>query len=111
MTAWTMSMPDGPLALVAWAYLLTNAVRVFTYLPQIVTVWHCRDGARSLSLLTWGSWVVSHVAATAYGVLVVQDLPFLLITLINLGGCGAVTVIGMRRRTQWRRRAMAEVAV
>lgn len=101
-----MGMPDGPLAVIAWAYLLTNAVRVFTYVPQIVTVWRCQDGARSLSLLTWWSWVLSHITAIAYGVLVVRDLPFLLITLINLAGCGAVAGIAMRRRAQWRRRAL-----
>ncbi|RCW67542.1 hypothetical protein [Pseudorhodoferax soli] len=105
-TPWSMGMPDGPLALIAWAYLLTNAVRMFTYVPQIVTVWRCQDGARSLSLLTWWSWVLSHITAIAYGVLVVRDLPFLMITLINLAGCGAVAAIAMRRRAQWRRRTL-----
>jgi uncharacterized protein with PQ loop repeat len=105
-TPWSMGMPDGPLALIAWAYLLTNAVRMFTYVPQIVTVWRSQDGARSLSLLTWWSWVLSHITAIAYGVLVVRDLPFLMITLINLAGCGAVAAIAMRRRAQWRRRTL-----
>ncbi len=39
-------------ALIAWAYLVTNAARVFTHVPQILTVWLCGDGARSISLLT-----------------------------------------------------------
>ncbi|MET0505831.1 MAG: hypothetical protein ABWZ85_10915, partial [Luteibacter sp.] len=86
------------LALIGWAYLLTNAVRVFTYIPQIVTVWRCNDGARSVSLLTWSSWVLSHVAALFYGVLVIQDGLFVAITLVNLVGCGAVAVIAARRR-------------
>ena len=62
------------------------------------------DGARSLSLLTWWSWVVSNIATTAYGLLVLRDLPFLLIALLNLSGCGAVAMIAMHRRAQWRRR-------
>jgi hypothetical protein len=72
--------------------------------PQIVVVWRCTDGAFSVSLLTWGSWVLSHVSALFYGVLVVHDLPFVLITLINLLGCAGVTGIVMHRRTQWRRK-------
>jgi uncharacterized protein with PQ loop repeat len=105
MTTWSLAMPEGPLAAVGWAYLLSNALRVFTYVPQIVTVWRCEDGARSLSLLTWWSWVVSNVATTAYGLLVLRDLPFLMIALLNLGGCGTVAMIAMHRRAQWRRRA------
>lgn len=107
----SLSIPvsaDTWLGLIGWAYLLTNAVRIFTYIPQIVVVWKCRDGARSVSLLTWGSWVLSHVAATAYGVLVVHDALFLFITLINLVGCGLVVVIAGRRRWQWKRNRSEE---
>lgn len=90
-------------ALTGWLYLLTNAVRVLTYLPQIVVVWRCRDGARSVSLLTWGSWALSNVTATAYGVLVVQDFYFVAISVVNLAGCSTVAIIAARRRVQWKR--------
>ena len=88
---------------VAWMYLITNATRVITYIPQIMAVWRSTDGALSVSLLTWGSWVLSQAAAMLYGVLVLHDLPFVMISLINLLGCACVTAIAMRRRTQWRR--------
>ncbi|MFT3811837.1 MAG: hypothetical protein QM740_00490 [Acidovorax sp.] len=91
-------------AVIAWGYLLTNAVRVFTYLPQIVVVWRCHDGAQAVSLVTWGSWVVANGMAVLYGTLVVSDLFFLLISLVNLAGCGLVACIAARRRWQWRRR-------
>jgi hypothetical protein len=94
---------DGPLlAVIGWLYLLTNAVRVLTYIPQIVVVWRCTDGAVSVSLLTWGSWVLSNVTATVYAVLVVRDALFVAISLVNLLGCGAVALIAARRRAQWR---------
>lgn len=102
---------DPLLALTGWLYLLTNAVRVFTYLPQIVVVWRCRDGARSVSLLTWGSWALSNVTATAYGALVVQDGFFVAISLVNLTGCSAVALIAARRRGQWRRAGGASVSL
>ncbi|WPB55583.1 hypothetical protein [Xylophilus sp. GOD-11R] len=91
------------LGLIAWLYLLTNATRLVTYLPQIIVVWRCTDGARSVSVLTWGSWVLAQATSTLYGLLVLHDLPFVLISLINLVGCGCVTVIAMRRRMQWKR--------
>ena len=100
----SVPLPDTSwLNLIAWIYLTINATRVISYVPQILAVWRCTDGALSVSLLTWGSWVLSHVAAMFYGVLVVRDLPFVLITLINLLGCSCVTAIVMQRRAQWRR--------
>ena len=90
------------LAAIGWLYLLTNATRVVTYIPQIVVVWRCSDGALSVSLLTWGSWVLSNLTATLYGALVVQDVFFVAISLVNLAGCGAVASIAAWRRAQWR---------
>ena len=104
----SIALSDGAwLALIGWLYLLTNAARAFTYVPQIIVVWRCTDGAPSISLLTWGSWVLSHVTAAFYGVLVVKDGLFLAITMINLLGCGAVALIAARRRAQWKRRDAA----
>jgi hypothetical protein len=103
----SLQLPDAAtgslIATIAWAYLITNAVRVFSYVPQIVTVWRCRDGARSLSLWTWGLWTASHVTAALYGTLVVHDVFFVAISLVNLVGCGAVTMIVSKRRIAARR--------
>ncbi|WP_077002332.1 hypothetical protein [Variovorax sp. KK3] len=104
MQGFSLSVATGfwPM-LIAWVYLITNAVRIFTYVPQIVVVWRCRDGAPSVSQLTWGSWVLSHITAVLYGALVVFDLFFLLISLVNLLGCGLVVGIVAWRRWQKRR--------
>lgn len=87
-------LPDG----IAWLYVVTNAARILTYIPQIVVVWRSHDGAQSLSLLTWGSWVIANLTATAYGSLVIHDVFFTLVSLVNLVCCGLVTGIGARRR-------------
>ena len=98
-----VTLDNDWLGAIAWLYLLTNATRLVTYLPQIVVVWRCTDGARSVSVLTWGSWVLSQGTAMLYGTLVLRDLPFVLISLINFVGCACVTVIALRRRAQWKR--------
>lgn len=90
---------------VVWLYLSTNAVRVVTYLPQIRAVWRDTEGARTLSLLTWGSWTVSNLCALAYAAMVAHDGPLALISAINLVGCGCVTAIAAHRRLQWHRQA------
>lgn len=98
------------LSAVVWLYLLTNAARLFTYLPQIVAVWRDTHGAQTLSLWTWGSWTLSHVCALAYSTLVAKDLPLAIISTINLLGCGLVTTIAARRRLQWRQHLGAHAA-
>ncbi len=103
MAPWSLPIPDDALLCsVTWIYLVTNAARVFSFIPQIHAVWRCTDGAHAISLLTWGAWVLSHVSALAYGTLVMHDLPFVLIALINFSGCSAVMAITIRRRAQWR---------
>ncbi|MEO6362954.1 MAG: hypothetical protein ABIO71_06975 [Caldimonas sp.] len=84
---------------IAWFYLISNSLRGFTYIPQIVVAWRSRDGAKSLSLLTWSAWLVAHVAAVLYGV-VLRDTFFTSISVINCTGCALVTAIAFRRRQQ-----------
>lgn len=100
-------LSDTLVAAIAWCYLATNALRVFTYWPQILAVWRSRDGARAVSLLTWGSWCVSHLAALLYGTVVMGDPFFVCISAINLLGCSAVTSIAATRRRQARSAATA----
>ncbi len=85
---------------IAWFYVVANSLRGFTYIPQIVAAWRSRDGAKSLSLLTWSAWLVANFAAVLYG-LVLRDAFFTSISLINCTGCALVTCIAARRRWQW----------
>jgi hypothetical protein len=96
-------LAESDLAVIGWLYLLTNATRVVNYIPQIVAVWRCTDGALSMSLLTRGSWVLSNLTAKVYDALVVRDTFFVFISLVNLAGCAAVAAIAARRRLHWQR--------
>lgn len=103
LSASTITVPAcTATALIAWLYILANGARVFTYIPQLLAVWHSEDGARDLSLLTWSSWVVSNATAVAYGALVINDLSFTLIALLNMVCCAAVTLVGADRRGLFR---------
>ncbi|WOO31597.1 hypothetical protein [Diaphorobacter limosus] len=96
------SLADSPLlAAIAWFYLASNSIRIVTYMPQIIAVWRCTDGARAISLLAWGSWALSHLSGVIYGVLVLHDTFFVVITVINLWGCSSVTGIAAMHRWRW----------
>ena len=84
-------------ASIAWFYVLANALRVFTYMPQIIAAWRSQDGARALSLLTWSGWLVANLSSVLYGVLL-RDAFLTLVSLSNFAGCATVTVIAVHRR-------------
>lgn len=97
------SLADSPLlAAIAWTYLVINSTRIVTYVPQIVAVWRCTDGARAISLFTWTTWAISHLSGVLYGTLVLHDPFFVIITAINLMGCSSITTIVAMHR--WRLR-------
>lgn len=99
----TLPVADFPVsASIIWFYLIANSLRGFTYIPQIVVAWRSKDGAKSLSLLTWSLWLVANIAAVLYG-LHLGDLFFTVVSLINCTGCGLVAGIAWSRRRQWRR--------
>ncbi len=87
---------------VVWCYVGINATRLLTYLPQIVAAWRCRDGARSISLWTWGSFTLSNLTSLLYGMLVLSDPFFMAVSMVNLVCSAAVTSIAARRRVMWR---------
>ncbi|MBS0293655.1 MAG: hypothetical protein JSS01_14190 [Proteobacteria bacterium] len=97
------SMEGAMAATIGWFYLATNAARVFAYLPQITAIWRCHDGAQAISLLTWGMWTVSHVAALLYGALLMHDLYFVTISTVNLTGCGLIAALATWRRMEFER--------
>lgn len=89
---------DLALAWIGWLYVVVNTGRVLSYLPQIAAVWRCRDGACSISLLTWSYWCVSHLTAALYAGMVVDDWKLLAVSAGNLACCAAVVVLAASRR-------------
>lgn len=92
--------------LLGWFYAVTSALRVVAYAPQVTLVWRCRDGAPSVSLVTWISSAVSHFAATIYGLLVVADPCLCAISAGNAIGSVAIAWVATVRRVAARRAAI-----
>lgn len=99
------------LSIIAWLYLATNSARAITYVPQIVAVWRCTDGAQAISLLTWWSWVLSHATGALYGALVIHDGFFVGISILNVVCCSLVALIAARRRGQFALRSVGRASL
>ena len=55
-------------------YVACNAVRLLSYVPQIVAVAREHSGAHAISLVTWFFWTLSNAATTVYCSTVVNDV-------------------------------------
>jgi len=91
-------MIDAAADWVAWVYVATNSLRVFFYAPQIRAVLKAEDGARAVSIATWGFWTFANLTAMLYGWFVIHDSAFFAIFSGNLACTAAVTLIAVRKR-------------
>src|SRR5262249_31448647 len=92
------AMIESAVDCVAGLYVATNSLRVFFYAPQIRAVSQANDGARAVSLSTWGFWTFANLTAMLYGWFVIHDGAFTAIFAGNLACTAAVTLIAARKR-------------
>ena len=91
-------MIESAVEWVAWLYVVTNSIRVFFYAPQIRAVLKAEDGARAVSIVTWGFWTFAHLTAMLYAWFVIHDSAFCAIFAGNLACTALVTLIAARKR-------------
>ena len=83
-------MNDILIQVIGGLFLATNTGRVLAYVPQFIGVWKCEQGARSVSLLTWLYFAISHLTGAMYGIWVAHDEK---VTLIFFGNFVATTLL------------------
>ena len=93
-----MSPADAALA----AFALCNGLRVFAYLPQILSVARDRNGATAISYATWGLFAVSNVSTVAYAVLTLEDWRMAAIFAANAACCGLILGLTALKRARLR---------
>jgi hypothetical protein len=85
---------------ITWLFVTVNSARMLAYLPQIYAAWHCNDGARSISLVTWSYFALAHLTGTFYSLSVANDPKLAAVFAGNCLACSAlVAVVGWKRRS------------
>jgi hypothetical protein len=84
--------------LVVTVFAASNTTRVLAYIPQVVRLVRDRDGARSVSCLTWALFAASNSSTAAYALLVVTDLRMVAIFAVNTACCIIIVALTLYKR-------------
>ncbi len=80
-------------------YTVCNALRLLSYVPQMVAVARENSGAHAVSLISWSFWMLSHAATALYCATVVKDPLLAAMKWGNTAGCvGVVVALTMVKR-------------
>ena len=94
-----MPLEDITLALFA----ACNSVRVVAYVPQILKAATDKNGASSISLMTWSLFLLAHLSTVAYAIINRSDWGLAACFAINAVCCVAILAIAY-----WKRRSHAK---
>ena len=90
-----------------------NALRIFSYLPQIRRVARDANGASAISYTTWALWTAANASTGLYASTNLGDPMLATFSLLYAACCATVIALTAvkRRRFLARRRAAARLAV
>jgi uncharacterized protein with PQ loop repeat len=101
-----MTLADVSIA----AFALLNGGRVIAYMPQIVCVYRCQNGAAAVSLLTWIMFTAANAATVTYSLAVSSDLVVAAMFGLNALSCMVITALVAFRRLSHGRRTQARTS-
>ena len=94
-------------------HLLYSSVAVIAlagYLPQIYRLYRAQDSNQNVSIVTWCIWAYCWVISLIYGIVVMQDMKFITLGIINLIGHAVIIALAVKNRRSHRRAKLAVIA-
>lgn len=89
------------ITLITYLYLAFNSVRVFSYVPQIISVAKDKSPAKAISLMTWSFWTFANLTTALYATFVVPDYLLSIMSYGNTLGCGIVVAMVICKRKKY----------
>ena len=82
-------------ALIHWCYVAGAAGVALSYWPQLRLYWREPATRRGISPVSWAAWSFGALVTTCYAAVVVQDLPFTVVSGVNAAASVAVLLFGL----------------
>jgi hypothetical protein len=95
-----MTLPD----VAFYLFSFFNSLRIFSYLPQIVTVMRDTQGATAISYSTWALWTAANASTALYATVCLHDAALAQVNALNAAFCAVVIGLTAFKRRQLRRR-------
>ena len=92
-----MQMPELTLV-VFYAF---NALRIWSYLPQILRVARDEHGAQTISYTTWSAWIGANGSTAAYALIITPNWTLFVVNAMNSACCAAVLALTALKRHQF----------
>jgi len=85
--------------LISLAFFAANGGRIVAYLPQVLAACKCKNGAKSISRMTWGYFALAHFTGVLYSYAVVHNDRMALVFMGNcLVCCLLVAIVTWKKR-------------
>lgn len=91
--------------LLSLLYGLSGLASSALYIPQILKYRRDPEACRSISLLSWGGWIVIACITLMYALFVVKNRLFAGVALLNIMPLSCVLAYGVRARIEARKHA------
>ena len=81
--------------LIHWCYAFGGVGVALSYWPQLSLYWREPKAREAISPVTWATWSGGALLTACYAALVVQDLPFAIISCVNAVASVTVLLFGL----------------
>jgi hypothetical protein len=81
-----------------------NSARVVAYVPQILKAANDKNGASSISFMTWFLFLLAHLSTVAYALINRSDWGLASCFAVNAACCAAILVVAHWKRRNHARR-------
>jgi hypothetical protein len=86
-------MYETLLNILAVAYLSTGIIAVIGFWPTIKDLYHKKHSA---NITTYILWTFVSVIGVLYGLFILKDLLYIIVSMLNLIGCAIILFLAMR---------------
>lgn len=90
------------MTIIHFLYSTIVVIAVFGYIPQLYKLWKSDGDSKDVSLMTWSIWLYTWIVSLAYGILVLEDLKFCIVAIINLIGHIGIISLTLRNRKRFK---------
>jgi hypothetical protein len=80
------------------AFTFFSSLRIFSYVPQILTIAADKNGASAISYTTWSLWTAANLATALYAAVNLQDQYLTAVSGIYAACCVIVIILTITKR-------------